>query len=156
PPLLCRDGGLPVTLGRLRAPREDGSLLAVPPLSETGRLLEGNQRRFAAASLDILGWSFQDLRDHARMDIAGWAGRYSIQSGEPAFPFRDGPWLAAGHQPDLSHPGVWVKSFALHGLAKTHACNPLNLVVDTDTIKSTAVHVPLFGHTAVEVRLGTV
>ena len=27
------------------------------------------------------------------------------------------PLLLAGHQPELSHPGVWVKNFALNGLA---------------------------------------
>ena len=41
--------------------------------------------------------------------------------------------LLAGHQPELFHPGVWVKNFALNGLARRHGATPLNLVVDNDT-----------------------
>src|SRR5262249_17276279 len=39
-------------------------------------------------------------------------------------------------------PGVWVKNFALVGLARRHGAVPLNLVVDNDIVKSTALHVP--------------
>jgi hypothetical protein len=48
----------------------------------------------------------------------------------------------AGHQPDLFHPGVWIKNFALNGLAKTHRATPLNLIVDSDSAKSAALRVP--------------
>jgi hypothetical protein len=48
----------------------------------------------------------------------------------------------AGHQPDLFHPGVWVKNFALNGLARQHEAIPVNLVVDNDSVKATALHVP--------------
>jgi hypothetical protein len=49
----------------------------------------------------------------------------------------------AGHQPELFHPGVWIKNFALAGLARRHGVTPVNLVIDYDTIKSTAVRVPV-------------
>jgi hypothetical protein len=48
----------------------------------------------------------------------------------------------AGHQPELFHPGVWVKNFALNGLARAHGAAAVNLVVDNDTAKATALHVP--------------
>ena len=51
----------------------------------------------------------------------------------------------AGHQPDLFHPGVWLKNFALNSLAKRHGALPLNLVIDNDTVKSTTVRVPILG-----------
>ena len=54
------------------------------------------------------------------------------------------PLLLAGHQPELSHPGVWVKNFALSGLARKLGGIPLNLVVDNDTLKNTALHLPTF------------
>ena len=41
--------------------------------------------------------------------------------------------MLAGHQPELFHPGVWVKNFALNGLARRHGLTPINLVVDNDT-----------------------
>ena len=42
----------------------------------------------------------------------------------------------AGHQPQLFHPGVWFKNFALDRLARRHGAVAVNLVVDSDTIKS--------------------
>ena len=50
--------------------------------------------------------------------------------------------ILAGHQPELFHPGVWVKNFALSGLARRHGLTPINLVVDNDTVKSTALRLP--------------
>jgi hypothetical protein len=44
----------------------------------------------------------------------------------------------------LSHPGVWVKNFALNGLAKNLGGVPLNLIVDNDTLKSTSLRFPFF------------
>jgi hypothetical protein len=54
----------------------------------------------------------------------------------------DAGLLLAGHQPELFHPGVWVKNFALAGLARAHGRIALNLVVDNDSVKSTALRVP--------------
>jgi len=48
----------------------------------------------------------------------------------------------AGHQPQLFHPGVWFKNFALDHLAERHGAVAVNLVVDSDTMKSHAVRVP--------------
>ncbi len=48
----------------------------------------------------------------------------------------------AGHQPELFHPGVWVKNFALNGLARATQAIALNLVVDNDAVKSTALRIP--------------
>ncbi len=45
----------------------------------------------------------------------------------------------SGHQPELTHVGVLVKTFALHGLAKRHGLTPLNLIVDNDTTKNTSL-----------------
>lgn len=56
----------------------------------------------------------------------------------------------AGHQPQLFHPGVWFKNFALDDLAKRHGAIAVNLVVDSDTMKSHTVRVP--GGTAARPR----
>jgi hypothetical protein len=47
-----------------------------------------------------------------------------------------------GHQPELFHPGVWLKNFVLAGLARAHNALALHLVVDNDTIKSTSLRMP--------------
>ena len=48
----------------------------------------------------------------------------------------------AGHQPELFHPGVWVKNFALCGLAAAHSACPVNLIVDYDAVKTASLTVP--------------
>jgi len=48
----------------------------------------------------------------------------------------------AGHQPQLFHPGVWLKDFALDWLARRHGGLAVNLLVDSDTLRSSALRVP--------------
>jgi hypothetical protein len=52
------------------------------------------------------------------------------------------PIFLAGHQPQLFHPGVWLKNFALGSLARQHGAVAVNLVVDSDTAKGVALRVP--------------
>src|SRR5262249_55485525 len=58
----------------------------------------------------------------------------------------EGPLFVAGHQPELFHPGVWVKNFALAGLARRHTGLAVNLIVDNDTVKHTGLRVPVPGN----------
>jgi hypothetical protein len=114
--------------------------LVEPPLAEVGSLISANRRRFSLPVPEILGRT--DLRLHARQSALAAAREYLKQCGEPVPEGPEGSILMAGHQPDLFHPGVWVKNFALHGLAKAHGAMPLNLIVDSDSAKSTALRVP--------------
>jgi hypothetical protein len=126
----------------LRAPQENRAVVAEPPLAETGRLLDANRARFASSSLDILGRPLSKLRAEARPAAVAAAREYLSQGGEPIPAFGSDSLLLAGHQPELFHPGVWVKNFALHHLAHLHGATPLNLVVDNDTVKGLALRVP--------------
>src|SRR5207302_2018418 len=113
-----RAGDLPVSVShRLRAPREDRAVLAEPGLAEAGALLAENRRRLAQAQPRLRDAPFEDLRRWARESAVAAAHDYLRRAGEP---IPDGPTdslLLAGHQPELFHPGVWVKNFALNGLA---------------------------------------
>ena len=53
------------------------------------------------------------------------------------------PLIVSGHQPELFHPGVWAKNFVLHQLATTTDGIGLNLIVDSDTLISTRIAVPV-------------
>lgn len=121
---------------QLRVPREHGAVVAVPPMSEVSRLLEINSRR-----LKQLG-TRQDLRTEARKETVV-AARYYLACLDEPLPDRGSDFIvAAGHQPELFHPGVWLKNFALNGVARAHSATPLNLIVDTDGIKSPSLAVP--------------
>lgn len=133
----------------LRAPRENGAIVAEPPLEEAGSLLDHNQRLFCnfkpgtgEACLAFLDRSWDELRRQARNEILTAARDYLIEAGEPPLASDNDSLLMAGHQPDLFHPGVWAKSFALNGLARRHGLTPVNLIIDNDTVKSTSLHVP--------------
>lgn len=120
-------------LHRFRAPKADGEVLAEPGFDAVPGLVEANRKRLDRADVVVGGLPLRELRALARrevMELAGGTGH--------------GPLLLAGHQPELSHPGVWVKNFALNGLARRLDGVPLNLIVDNDTLKGTAIRFPVF------------
>ena len=75
-----------------------------------------------------------ELLAAARRWTGGLSRRASWRSEDP-----DGPIFLAGHQPELFHPGVWFKNFALGTLARRHGAAAVNLVIDSDTVKSTSL-----------------
>jgi hypothetical protein len=131
---------------RLRAPQHSGAIVAEPPLASAGNLLSDNRKVLAEAPAPLLGRSWDELRAQARQAAVSCAQDYLRSAGEPTETWGNNSLVMAGHQPDLFHPGVWIKNFALHGLARAHNATPINLVVDNDTAKSTALRVPTCGN----------
>jgi hypothetical protein len=133
----------PAKKAELAAPAEDGGILAEPPLETAASLLAENRDILDAAPLSLFGRPLAELRREARQSAVSAAADYLREAGESPPPFHGSSLLMAGHQPELFHPGVWVKNFALHGLARAHGAISINLIVDNDTAKSAAVSVPL-------------
>ncbi len=52
------------------------------------------------------------------------------------------PIVLAGHQPQMFHPGVWFKSFALGRLAEQCGATAVHLLIDGDAISETSLQVP--------------
>lgn len=130
---------------RFRAPREDGAILAEPPLSRCSAIaLETQSRRGGAAPVSLQGRTLAQLRVWAREGcLAAAAEHTALLRGEPVKPPDAGAVVfAAGHQPALFHAGVWIKNFALGALAAQTGGVGLNLIVDNDTLLSTAIRVP--------------
>jgi hypothetical protein len=129
---------------RLRAPREDGRSLVVPPLGDVAALLSAHERRRAAtpyADYDVQGRPLGELSAAARAALTRDALAYTRTYRDVRVPA--GPRvLLAGHQPQLFHPGVWLKNFVLSHLGAAHDAVPINLLIDSDTVKSAAVAVP--------------
>jgi hypothetical protein len=126
---------------RFRAPAENGGVLAEPGFDRVPELVERNRRVLDTADVVIGGLPLRELRRQARREVLELA-----QSPGAAVPglSSEAPLLLAGHQPELSHPGVWVKHFALNGLARRLGGVPLNLVVDNDTVKSASLRFPVY------------
>lgn len=121
---------------KYRAPTANGAVLAEPHFAALPALVNANREYLNSATVRVGGLPLHELRALARREALERAG--SVSDGS------SGPLLLAGHQPELSHPGVWVKNFALNGLARKLDGIPLHLVVDNDTLKSTALRFPVF------------
>src|SRR5262249_54931077 len=89
-----------------------------------------------------IGRPLAGLRQEARAQISAAARQYLEETGEPVSVPNEGPLFVAGHQPELFHPGVWVKSFALAGMARRHRGASINLIVDHGPAKHPALRMP--------------
>lgn len=123
---------------RQKPPAGHGEVLCSPPFDEWAALVERN----AAA---VAGWpeGLRALRERARGETMAEAVRFSAEigvSGTAAHP--DGRIVMTGHQPELYHPGVWVKDFLVDRLAGETGASGLDLVVDTDAVAPVALRVP--------------
>src|SRR5947209_8757356 len=117
---------------RLHAPEGDGEILAVPPLREAAALIERNAELLQHSPIAILGRPVAELRRAAFPEITAVADAYAASLGLPQGDKGSRPgFIVTGHQPELFHPGVWVKNFAAYGLARRTGLTPLNLVVDS-------------------------
>jgi hypothetical protein len=125
-----------------KAPEEDGGVLVDPPLERAEELLEINRRRLQAAKIDFGKRSFQELRQDVRARTLDWAV-HSLPEGALT-PDISSPIIASGHQPELYHPGVWIKDFAVDRIAEDQGAVSLHVPVDTDLVKSASVAFPIW------------
>lgn len=141
PPPAATD--LPWKRTKIRVPRNDGGLLAMPDLHEVPDTVALNRERLSRAECRILGRSLQTLREQAREQSLRAAEQFTSRMlGREIAVSNDGPLIATGHQPELFHPGVWVKQFAVTQLARRTTGIGLNLIVDSDMVRSHQVRVP--------------
>jgi hypothetical protein len=112
---------------RPQTPRENRQIVAEPGFGELTRLVELNRRLFRSAKATI---PLPQLRDLAR--------------AESLTPKDGSPLILSGHQPELYHPGVWVKNFAVMGLAQKLHGHARNLIVDNDLVKSAELRLPVW------------
>lgn len=130
---------------RLRVPVENGGILAVPLISEAAFTIETNQARLAAIDgLDLQGRTLGQMREIARGELIASAFRYTSElRGNVQLRPDPGPIVLTGHQPELFHPGVWVKNFAAARVAQLVDGTAINLVIDNDTCDAATVRVPV-------------
>jgi hypothetical protein len=125
---------------RLQAPAANRGVLAEPGCERIPSLIRDNLQKLNRTDVRIAGIPLPDLRVRARREVLAAAAAYTPD--HPAHSLL-APLFLAGHQPELSHPGVWVKHFALTALARQIGGTALNLVVDNDTLKRATLHFPI-------------
>jgi hypothetical protein len=125
-----------------------------PSFSAAEQMLARNRSAVAQWDLQIAGHSVDRVRRIARHDLLRGAVRYVgsyrdlpapfDQVGDAAIDDKTAarPLVMAGHQPELFHPGVWFKNFALADFAGRNRATAVNLVVDNDLSGAAAIRVP--------------
>lgn len=128
----------------LAAPRRSGERLIQPPVSAAGELAAANRQTVQAAEYELQGRRLSSLASDARQELLSAAVAYTRSYRDVAEPPGSiaAPFFLAGHQPEMFHPGVWLKNFVLDRLARRHGGVAINLVIDSDTIKSSSLRVP--------------
>lgn len=128
---------------QIKAPSHDYGLLTVPPMPDWGTLAQENHDSLMAGDPSFGRRGLKELRRLARRDFLTSAKRWNPSIPIPAgAAFEDALWIMTGHQPELYHPGVWAKNFAVASAAQAASGFGFNLVADTDQLKSNKIRVP--------------
>jgi hypothetical protein len=132
----------------LRAPQDDGQTLIELPLDALPQVLAANCDGLARVDYDVQGRSLAELSSTARRALLekaiAFTGQYRDvpEKLRRAGSLRDTPFILAGHQPQLFHPGVWYKNFVLGSLARRLNAVPVHVLIDSDLCRGASIRVP--------------
>jgi hypothetical protein len=129
---------------RLHAPRENRAMVVHPAWDRVSDLIQENLSLESLADYDFQGIKLSALCRQARRELLDAARRWTAAYRDVGPTPGDSQSLLflAGHQPQIFHPGVWLKNFALGRLAEKHHATSINLIVDSDAISATSLRVP--------------
>ena len=141
---------------RYRAPSASGDRLVRPPVVPThdapgdciDSLVDNNRLLRAAFGTVVGDLRLWELVAATRREVLAVAAEYTANYRDVDRPSDVADWIArpiimGGHQPDLFHPGVWLKNFAIDAYARRLGGTAVNLVVDCDRCAGASVGVPI-------------
>jgi hypothetical protein len=111
-------------------------------------LVDNNRLLRAALDVRIGDMRLWELVAATRREVLMVAAEYTGHYRDVTRPADVADWIArpiivGGHQPELFHPGVWLKNSALDAYARQVGGTAINLVVDTDRCGRVTVPVPV-------------
>jgi len=123
-------------------PTNDAPAASIETLADNNRLLRA---AFGTRIGDMKLW---ELIAAARREVLSVAAEYSGSYRDIHRPANMGEWIQqpivmGGHQPELFHPGVWLKNFVLDAYARQLGGTAINLVIDTDRCPRAGIGVPV-------------
>ena len=117
--------------------------LVDPPLNDLPAIIAENKRRLAEAAFTVAGVPHREVAAKAREEALARAVQYTRSLGvEPKAQPCTKIIIAAGHQPGMNHPGVWIKNHLIDRLARQLGGTSVNIVLDTDTHATLDFQVP--------------
>jgi len=117
-----------------QVPERDGEVVVVPSPETLPEVVRANAARCAGYAFPVSGVPAADLARQVRSDVFRRAG---APAGRPV--------VATGHQPELFHPGIWIKNHLAGRLAQAVGGAGLNFVVDNDAVHLDVLRVPAVG-----------
>ncbi|MEO2049569.1 MAG: hypothetical protein ABGX16_23675 [Pirellulales bacterium] len=140
---------------KIKAPNENGQRLSVPSLDSMDELIALNGRLRKAHDCDIQGQSLLQLAAEARSQLLAAAEHFTRAYCEVVTPLpttsstkltpstgASCPLIMTGHQPEIVHPGVWLKNFTAAHLAKSCHGIAIHLIIDSDLGRAPMIRVP--------------
>ena len=138
------------------APERSGERLFEPPVQASATspagsietLVDNNRLLRAAFDTRIGDLRLWELVAATRREVLTVAAEYTQSYRDAQRPSDIADWISrpiimGGHQPELFHPGVWLKNAALDAYARAVSGTAINLVVDTDRCARAGVEVPV-------------
>lgn len=127
-------------------PTHNGDVVTAPRAATWTTRARANRTAAEAWTFEVAGKPAGTWRREGRQEV--WTGALAATAEmDPAAPAgaRPGPsrlLLATGHQPELFHPGVWIKALLIEGICRTEGVGGLNVVVDSDLPDGPRIPVP--------------
>jgi hypothetical protein len=112
---------------RQQPPAGHGEVLCSPPFATWAETATRNHDATAAWPAPL-----RELREQARAEALNDAAEYSSALGISGAPSTSPLIAMTGHQPELYHPGVWVKDFLIQRFSEETGATGVDVVVDTD------------------------
>lgn len=133
-----------VVHSRQTVPAGHGEIVERPEYSAWAKMMAGNRAASARWSFLVGGVTATMYRRDVRRALLSEAERFSARLGVEVRVAgdQDEPIAMTGHQPELYHPGVWVKNFELERLGRDTGCTCVDLVVDSDAYDHVSVATP--------------
>jgi hypothetical protein len=135
-------------------PEPSGARLIEPPIVPapgTGSiqaLVDNNHVLRMGLDLAIGDMRLHELVAATRRELLMVASEYTGSYRDVNRPSNMAEWIArplvvGGHQPELFHPGVWLKNSVLDAYARQVGGTAVNLIIDSDRCGRSAVDVPV-------------
>ncbi len=128
---------------RTTIPTGHGQVLAEPAYEQWAALLQDNVTRSRGWTFELCGEPVSAVRAQARAEALERAREFSARLGVPV---RDASTqdilVVTGHQPEIYHPGIWIKDFLLQRLSEDTGAAAIDVVVDSDSFDTVEVHSP--------------
>ena len=125
-------------------PAGHGEVLTRPDFEDWAALARANHSAAQSWAFSVAGVPAQQLRQQARREALEAAAEFSAKLGVSvaAAGSPDDLIIATGHQPELYHPGVWIKDFLLQRVAREVSATAIDFVVDSDNFQVLGVSSP--------------